>query len=95
VVQGNKKTVIVEDLDVSINVIVLTRHFSSAGSIAKVDILCDPITSRPTGTAFVTFKTTTASDFALATMKDTKIFGRPCRVSPSVPVATPMAATAC
>jgi RNA recognition motif-containing protein len=88
---NNNYSIIVEDLDASINVTVLTRHFSSAGSVAKVDI------SRPTRTAIVTFKANTTADFAVANLNGSTILGRPCRVShipegahPVDPVAKPV-----
>jgi hypothetical protein len=77
----NNNSIIVEGLDASINVTVLTRHFSCAGSVAKVDVLRDPVTTRPTGTAIVTFKVSTTTDVAVMNLNGSIILGRPCRVS--------------
>jgi RNA recognition motif-containing protein len=93
---NNNNSIIVEDLHASINVTVLTRHFSSAGTVAKVDILRDLATLCPIGTAIVTFKANSTTDIAVTNLDGSKIFGRPCRVSrnpegacPVEPVANP------
>jgi RNA recognition motif-containing protein len=86
----NNNSIIVKDLGASINVTVLMRHFSSAGSVAEVHI------SHPTGTAIVTFKDSRTADFAVENLNCSTILGRPCRVSripveplvPEVPLPT-------
>jgi RNA recognition motif-containing protein len=75
-------TIFVEDLSASINDTTLTRHFSDAGSVIKVDAFLGLVTS----TAQVTFKTDTAADYAVAYLNGSKILGRPCRVSKPVEV---------